>query len=108
MAYDSSGKLAQGMVRDDAFPWYGSPGRTQMRYMLSNVSAICEAAGTQLSNVVRVACFHDDTQFFAESIDEWAAHFPGIKPAATMIKIGGPLLVPGANSLLDLIAYVPG
>jgi hypothetical protein len=54
-----------------------------------------------------MACFHDDTQFFAESIDEWAGHFPSIKPAATMIKVGGPLLVPGANSLLDLIAYVP-
>jgi enamine deaminase RidA (YjgF/YER057c/UK114 family) len=107
IACDSSGKLAQGMARDDAFPWYGTPGRAQMRYMLSNVSAICEAAGTQLSNVVRMACFHDDTQFFAESIDEWAGHFPSIKPAATMIKVGGPLLVPGANSLLDLIAYVP-
>jgi enamine deaminase RidA (YjgF/YER057c/UK114 family) len=41
IACDSSGKLAQGMARDDAFPWYGTPGRAQMRYMLSNVSAIC-------------------------------------------------------------------
>jgi enamine deaminase RidA (YjgF/YER057c/UK114 family) len=107
MPFDSSGKLAQGLVRDDAFPWYGSPGREQMRYMMNNVSAICEAAGTQLSNVVRMVSFHDNTQLFGESLDEWAAHFPGIKPAATLIKVGGPLLVPGANSLLDLIAYVP-
>jgi enamine deaminase RidA (YjgF/YER057c/UK114 family) len=107
MACDSDGKLAPGMVRDPAFPWYGSPGRAQMRYMLTNVGAICEAAGTQLSNVVRRACFHDDPQWFAESIDEWVAHFPGVKPASTTIKIGGPLLVPGANTLLDLIAYAP-
>ena len=108
MAFGPDGKLAPGMGRDPAFPWYGLPGRAQMRYMLKNVAAICEAGGTKLSNVVRRACFHDDTQWFAESIDEWVAHFPGVKPASTTIKVGGPLLVPGANTLLDLIAYVPG
>ena len=107
MACDKTGMLAAGMVRDPAFPWYGSPGRNQMRYMLDNVAAICEAAGTALTNVVRRACFHDDTQWFAESIDEWVAHFPGVKPASTTIKLAGPLVVPGANTLLDLIAYVP-
>jgi enamine deaminase RidA (YjgF/YER057c/UK114 family) len=107
MAFGQDGRLAPGMERDPAFPWYGSPGRAQMRYMLKNVAAICEAAGTTLSNVVRRACFHDDTQWFAEPIDEWVAHFPGVKPASTTIKIGGPLLVPGANTLLDLIAYAP-
>jgi enamine deaminase RidA (YjgF/YER057c/UK114 family) len=107
MAFGPDGRLASGMERDPAFPWYGSPGRAQMRYMLNNVAAICEASGTTLSNVVRRACFHDDTQWFAESIDEWVAHFPGVKPASTTIKIGGPLLVPGANTLLDLIAYAP-
>jgi enamine deaminase RidA (YjgF/YER057c/UK114 family) len=75
MAFGQDGRLAPGMERDPAFPWYGSPGRAQMRYMLKNVAAICEAAGTTLSNVVRRACFHDDTQWFAESIDEWVAHF---------------------------------
>jgi enamine deaminase RidA (YjgF/YER057c/UK114 family) len=107
MAADASGNLAPGMMRHPEFPWYGSPGRNQMRYMLDNVAAICEAAGTTLSNVVRRACFHDDGQWFAESIDEWAAHFPGLKPASTTMKIGGPLVVPGANTLLDLIAFVP-
>jgi enamine deaminase RidA (YjgF/YER057c/UK114 family) len=107
MAFGPDGKLAPGMERDPAFPWHGSPGRAQMHYMLKNVAAICEAAGATLSNVVRRACFHDDTQWFAESIDEWVAHFPGVKPASTTIKVGGPLLVPGANTLLDLIAYAP-
>ncbi len=107
MACDETGALAAGMVRAPEFRWYGSPGRAQMRFMLEKVSAICEAAGTKLSNVVRRACFHDDTQWFAESIDEWVAHFPGVKPASTTIKIGGPLIALGANTLLDLIAYVP-
>ncbi len=107
MACDSRGVLAEGMVRHPEFPWYGLPGKNQMRYMLKNVAAICEAGGTQLENVVRRACFHDEGTWFADSIEEWAAHFPGVKPASTTMKIGGPLVVPGANALLDLIAYVP-
>ena len=48
-----------------------------MRYMLKNVAAICEAAGTTLENVVRRACFHDSGERFAESMEEWAVAFPG-------------------------------
>jgi len=107
MACDSRGVLAPGMVRHENFPWYGLPGKNQMRFMLKNVAAICEAGGTSLSNVVRRACFHDEGTFFADSIEEWSAHFPGVKPASTTMKIGGPLVVDGANALLDLIAYVP-
>ncbi|WP_232491459.1 RidA family protein [Novosphingobium kaempferiae] len=107
MACDSKGVLAEGMLRHENFPWYGLPGKNQMRYMLKNVAAICEAGGTKLENVVRRACFHDEGTHFADSIEEWSAHFPGVKPASTTMKIGGPLVVPGANALLDLIAYVP-
>jgi enamine deaminase RidA (YjgF/YER057c/UK114 family) len=107
MACDSKGVLAEGMLRHENFPWYGLPGKNQMRYMLKNVAAICEAGGTKLDNVVRRACFHDEGTHFADSIEEWSAHFTGVKPASTTMKIGGPLVVPGANALLDLIAYVP-
>ena len=107
MACDSRGVLADGMLRNPEFPWYGLPGQAQMRYMLKNVASICEAAGTCLENVVRRACFHDAGDHFADSIEEWAKHFPKVKPASTTMKIGGPLVVPGANTLLDLIAYVP-
>lgn len=107
MAFTSSGELAPGMLRVPEYPWYGAPGTAQMRYMMQNVSAICEKAGSKLEYVVKRQCFHPDDQWFQESINEWAAHFPGIKPASTTLKIGGPLVIPGANTLLDLIAYVP-
>jgi enamine deaminase RidA (YjgF/YER057c/UK114 family) len=107
MACDSKGRLAEGMLRHPEFPWYGLPGQNQMRYMLKNVAAICEAGGTRLENVVRRACFHDAGDHFADSIQEWAHHFPGVKPASTTMKVGGPLVVEGANALLDLIAYAP-
>ncbi len=107
MAFDSSGNLAEGMVRHPSFPWYGSPGQAQMRYMMKNIAAICEAAGTNVDNICRRVCFHDDFQWFAESIEEWARYFPEDKPASTTIRLGGPFVVPGANTLLDLIAYAP-
>jgi enamine deaminase RidA (YjgF/YER057c/UK114 family) len=107
MAFDNTGALAEGMARHPEFPWYGMPGQAQMRYILKNAAAICDKAGTKLENVVRRACFHDDSQWFAESFQEWAAHFPGVKPTSTTMKVGGPLVVPGAHVLLDLIAYVP-
>lgn len=107
MAFDSDGNLPDGMVRHPSFPWYGSPGQAQMRYMMKNIGAICEAAGTSVENICRRVCFHDDFQWFAESIEEWASYFPEDKPASTTIRLGGPLVVPGANTLLDLIVYAP-
>ncbi len=107
MAFDSSGKLADGMLRDPNFPWYGSPSQTQMRYMMKNINAICEAAGTSVENIVRRVCFHSDFSWFAESMEEWAKYFPDDKPASTTIRLAGPFVVEGADTLLDLIAYVP-
>ena len=108
MAFDSSGELAEGMARNPNFPFYGAPARDQVRYMLKNVAAIATAAGTDVENIVRRVCFHDDFSYFQEAIDEWSAHFPGVKPASSTIGlVDGPLVVPGAKVLLDLIAYVP-
>ena len=108
MAFDGSGRLAEGMKRRPAFPYYGEPGRAQMRYVLNNVAAIASAGGTELENVVRRACFHDDYEFFQQSMDEFATRFPKVKPASTTIGLTrGPLAVEGAKFVIDLIAYVP-
>ncbi|CUI83559.1 RidA family protein [Achromobacter xylosoxidans] len=107
MAFDSTGKLAAGMSRHPNFPYYGQPSRQQMAYMLKNVGEICLAAGSSLENVVKRVCFHDDGQNFAEAMSEWSDHFPGLKPASTTLVTGGPLVIAGAHTLLDITAYVP-
>jgi enamine deaminase RidA (YjgF/YER057c/UK114 family) len=104
---DENGSLIPEGARDPNFPYYGLTSRAQMKYMVKNTAAICEAAGTTLENVIRRACFHDTGDRFAESMEEWASHFPDRKPCSTTLIIGGPLVVPGAHTLLDLIAYVP-
>jgi enamine deaminase RidA (YjgF/YER057c/UK114 family) len=107
MAFAADGKLADGMVRMPEFPWYGSPGKAQMHYMMGNIAHICSAANTSVENIVRRVCFHSDFQWFAESIEAWASYFPDAKPASTTIRLEDPLVVPGANTLLDLVAYAP-
>jgi len=107
LAADENG-LAREAQRDPNYPFYGQPAKLQMRYILKNVQAICEAAGTSLENIVHRQCFHTDFNDFAASFEEWAAHFPHEPPASTTIEIGGPLQVPGCLFLLNLIGYVPG
>ncbi|MPZ22246.1 MAG: RidA family protein [Dehalococcoidia bacterium] len=107
MAFDSSGALAQETRANPGFPFYVQPPKLQMRYILKNVNAICEAAGTTLANICRRQVFHDDFTWFAQTMEEWHAHFPEDAPASTTVEVGGPLLVPGAHLMLDLIGYAP-
>jgi enamine deaminase RidA (YjgF/YER057c/UK114 family) len=107
MPCDENGVLAPGLKRDPNFPYYGLMDQAQMRYMLKNTAAICEAAGATLENIVRRACFHVSGNDFAESMTGWTSHFPNRKPCLTTLIIGGPLVVEGANTLLEMIAYVP-
>jgi enamine deaminase RidA (YjgF/YER057c/UK114 family) len=101
------GGLAPNMVRRPEFPYYGLVTRAQVDGVLDNVSKICSKAGTSLANIVRRQCFHTDFTDFAEAMDAWARHFPKDPPASTTIEIGGPLFVPGAKFIYDLIAYAP-
>ena len=101
------GSVEESTVRNPQFPFYGQPPKLQMRYMLDNVAQICEAAGTTLDQICRRQAFHDDFTWFAQSIEEWADHFDGDKPASTTLQVGGPLIVPGAHVELDLIGYCP-
>jgi enamine deaminase RidA (YjgF/YER057c/UK114 family) len=107
LPFNHKGSLEESTTRHTNFPWYGQPPKLQMRYMLDNVSKICDAAGTSLDQICRRQAFHDDFTHFAQTIEEWASHFDTDKPASTTLEVGGPLLVPGAHVLLDLIGYCP-
>ena len=107
MAFDSTGALAGETARHPDFPHYGLPSKLQTRYIVENVTAICEAAGTSLGNICRRQAFHDDLGHAAATLEEWQAHFPKDPPASVTIEVGGPLVVPGAHLLLDLIGYAP-
>jgi enamine deaminase RidA (YjgF/YER057c/UK114 family) len=99
--------LLSATERNAAFPWYGQPVRLQLREALAAAAAICEAADTELAAVCRRQAFFDELAYAAETWDEWRAHFPADPPASTTVAVGGPLPVPGAHLMLDLVGYVP-
>lgn len=106
LAADSHG-LAREVQINPNFPFDNQPAKVQMRYVLKNVRAICEAAGTSLENVVHRQAFHTDLNDFAASFEAWSEHFSQVPPASTTMEIGGPLQVPGCLFLMNLVGYVP-
>lgn len=80
-----------------------------MEYIMKNVTAISEAAGTTTDNICNRIAFHDNfCDGFQESIDTFFDYLPaGKRAASTTLNIGGPLMVPGCRVLLDLIGFVP-
>ena len=104
---DSTGKIADAVKRHPEFPWYGEPALMQMEYMLANIDAIGRAGGSSLENVCHRQAFHDDLTWFQTMISRWGAAFPKDPPASTTMLIGGPMQVPGAHLLLNLIGYCP-
>ena len=59
---------------------------TQTRQALLNISSILEAAGTDLSRVVRVGVFLADMDDFAEMNDAYRAFFVREPPARTTVE----------------------
>ena len=105
---DSTGAVPKELLDHPELPYLRQPARLQTYYLLGNIAAICEAGGTTLANLCRCQMFFDELADLPASVDEWASHFETDPPVATPVRLGGPLLVPGARMLYDTIAYVPG
>ncbi len=95
------------LLANPELPFCSSPARAQARSMFDSMSALCEVAGTTLDNLCQVKEFYENLEAFAAVRDEWAKRFTGAAPASTSVEVGGPLIAPGAQLLLDVIGYVP-
>lgn len=106
MAADESGLAPEARI-DPSFPYFGISTKRQMRYILNNMKAICEAAGTTLQNIVRTQIFHSDLNEFAAAMEEWATTFPKEPPTSTIVEVKGPMPVIGCSVLVDATAVAP-
>jgi 2-iminobutanoate/2-iminopropanoate deaminase len=68
---------------------------------LENLAVICTAAGTQLSEAVRLTIYTTEMEAFAEINDAYAEHFAGDPPAR--VAIGVAALPKGAKVEIDAI-----
>ena len=106
MATDWKNAIAPAARIDPNFPRYRSRGTAQTEYVVQNLQAVLEAAGTSLDHVVKLWAFHTDLADLADSLEVRRVAFRE-PTAATTVRTGA-LPVPGCAVMLDTIAVVPG
>jgi 2-iminobutanoate/2-iminopropanoate deaminase len=81
-------------------PVEGSPA-AETRQCLRNLSAVCEAAGTELSRALRLTIFTTELAAFDEINEAYAELFPGTPPARVTVEVAA--LPKGARIEIDAI-----
>jgi 2-iminobutanoate/2-iminopropanoate deaminase len=79
---------------------------SQTEQVLKNVSAILEAAGSNLQHVLRCGVFLTDMTEFARMNAVYARLFGAHRPARTTVQVSE-LPMKGLRVEIDAIAYVP-
>jgi len=79
----------------------GEGAAEQARQCLSNLTAVCDAAGASLSDAVRLTVYMTDLAAFAEVGEVYAMFFPDSPPAR--VAIGVAALPRGAQVEIDAI-----
>lgn len=72
---------------------------------LRNLAAVCEAAGTQLGEALRMTIYTTELEGFAEINEAYGAFFPGEPPAR--VAIGVAALPKGARVEIDAVVAIP-
>ncbi|CAI6025379.1 RidA family protein [Cohnella sp. JJ-181] len=108
MATDPGAGLAAEAAQPPGLPYFGTPGKLQMRYILQKAKRIAEAAGVDLRQVVKATLYFTDLRLYAGAMEAWAEAFAdGHKPAVTAVEINRGLWVPGCGIMADLTLYDP-
>ena len=106
MAVGNDG-LVPSAARDPRQPWFSSPAQMQAELIVDNIARLCEAAGTSLANVVRVAQFHTDIREFYPVYKMWERKLDGRPLPFSAVEVPAPLPVPGATLLIEAWVYAP-
>jgi len=77
--------------------------QSQTRQVLENLRAILEAAGSDLTKVVKVSVFLKDLSLFAAFNEIYAEYFKEKSPARTTVEVSN--LPKGVLLEIDAIAY---
>lgn len=88
----------------DAYPYYGSAIERQTRFVLENIAASLEDAGSDMDHVVKTQVFIKDCALF-DAFDKVWKEFFATPPPRTTVEVGPKgLLVPGTLVEIDVIA----
>ena len=106
MAFDGQG-FAPSAAADPRQPQFSSSPELQAKFIIGNVEKLCAAAGTSLSNVVRVLQFHTDIREFYPVYKVWECKLGGRPVPFSAVEVPAPLPIPGASLLIEAWAYAP-
>ena len=106
VAADERGLIANARV-DPRQPYYASSIDAQMECLIDEAERVCRAAGTSLSNVVRIQQFHTDLAELYPAWRAWERRLPDRPLPISAVQVPAPLVVPECTVQLDLWAYVP-
>lgn len=106
MAFDGAG-LAAAAAADPRQPHFGSSAEAQAEFIIGSIEKLCKAAGTSLTNVVRVLQFHTDIREFYPVYKVWERRLGGRPVPFSAVEVPAPLSVPGATLLIEAWVYAP-
>lgn len=84
----------------------GADIESQTEQVLRNIAAILEAAGTDLSRVLRCGVFLTDIAEFPRMNAVYERMFVENRPARTTVQVAA-LPMPGLRVEIDAVAYIP-
>ncbi len=106
MAIDRDGLVA-GATADARQPHFSSPAEAQTEAIVENIAKLCTAAGSNLTNVVRVLMFFIDINDFYSVYKVWERRLGNRPVPFSAVEVPSPLPVPGARVLIEAWAYAP-
>jgi 2-iminobutanoate/2-iminopropanoate deaminase len=98
-----SGQIA---LDPDSGQLAGTEAAEQTRRCLTNLGAVCAAAGATLADAVRCTVYLTDLAAFGDVNDAYAEFFEGDPPAR--VTVGVAALPKGAQVEIDAIVALPG
>jgi enamine deaminase RidA (YjgF/YER057c/UK114 family) len=101
-----NGALVSQAAVDPAQPFYAVPAKAELREILAQAEAICEAAGTNLKNTVRIQQFHASLTDLPATLDVWTEALGGMPLPLSPVEVPW-LPVPDARLQVDLWVYIP-
>jgi len=78
----------------------------QTRQVLRNLTAVLEAAGSSLEQIIKMTVFMTDLGEFAAMNEVYAEHFPSTPPARSAVQVAA--LPLGAQIEMECVALVGG
>ncbi|MBC7781053.1 MAG: RidA family protein, partial [Proteobacteria bacterium] len=106
MAIDAEGLVSEARVHPGA-PFFHDSAHAQMSDILAKAKCIFEAAGSDLTQVVRALHFHTDLHDFRGAYAAWRPLIGDTGLPFSAIEVAPQMFVPGARLVVDLWGWAP-